>query len=98
MSEESICRLGLDELAQEGIYQVKPDEEVNSAILELAHVLEVEQTNLTMSQQSWRGQIGTHIGFECKQAKLDFQLDVNVDKKAFKRGREAAKWAAKLSL
>ncbi len=98
VSEESICRLGLDELAQEGIYQVKPDKEVNSAVLELVQVQEVKQTDLTTSQQSWGEQIATRIGLECELAKLDFQLDTSVDKKAFKRGREAAKWAAKPSL
>ncbi len=50
VSEESICRLGLDKLVQQGIYQVKPDEEINSAILELAQVLDVKQADLTTSQ------------------------------------------------
>ncbi len=51
--EESICRIGLSELAEEEIYQVKPGEEVSSAVLELAHMLEVEQLHLNICQQSW---------------------------------------------
>ncbi len=58
VTEESICRIGLNELAEEGIYQVKTDEEVSSAVLELAHVLEVEQPHLNACEQSWREQIG----------------------------------------
>ncbi len=53
VTEESICRIGLNELAEEEIYQVKPDEEVIGAVLELAQVLEVEQPHLNMMQQGW---------------------------------------------
>ncbi len=91
MSKESICRIGLDELAEEGICQVKPGEETSSAILELAQVLDAEQPDLNRCQQSWRELISTRIAHECEDAKLDFQLDKKVDKKVFKRGREAAK-------
>ncbi len=84
VTEESICRIGLNELAEEGIYQVKPGEEVSSAVLELAQVLEVEQPHLNTCQQGWRESIGTPIAHKCENAKHDFQLDKHVDKKMFK--------------
>ncbi len=77
---------------------MKPGEEISSAILELAHLLEVEQPDLNTCQQSWWESISTQIAHKCEDAKLDFQLDKRVDKKTFKRGRESAKWAAKLML
>ncbi len=86
MTEESICRIGLNELAEEEIYQVKPGEEVSSAVLELAHVLEVEQPHLNAMQQGWLEMIGTRVAHKCEDVKLDFQLDKKVDKKTFKRG------------
>ncbi len=58
--EELICRIGLNELAEEEIYQVKSGEELSSAVLELAHVLEVEQPHLNTMQQGWQEQIGTY--------------------------------------
>ncbi len=65
---------------------MKPDEEVNGAILELElkQVLETEQTDLTTSQQDLREQISTCISVECGQAKFDFPLDLGMDKKAYK--------------
>ncbi len=98
VTEESSCRIGLSELAEEEIYKVKPGEAIDSAILELAKVLDEEQPHLNMMQQGWREQIGIRIAHKCEDAKLDFQLDKKVDKKTFKRGREAANWAAKLTL
>ncbi len=65
---------------------MKPGKEIRSAILELAQVLDIEQLHLNMMQQCWRESIGTQIAHECKDAKLDFQLDKKVDKKTFKRG------------
>ncbi len=97
-SEEAICRVGLSELSHEGIYEIRPGELIDSAVLELAKVLDLEQPRLDVQQQSWQEQIGTKIAQECENAKLDFQMDERVDKKTYKRGREAAKWAAKLTL
>ncbi len=54
VTKESICRIGLNELAEEGIYQVKPGEAIDSVILELAQELDMEQPHLNMRQQGWR--------------------------------------------
>ncbi len=86
VTEESICRIGLNELAEEEIYQVKPGEAIDSSVLELAKVLDIKQPHLNMMQQGWRESIGTRITHDCEDAKLDFQLDKKVDKKSFKRG------------
>ncbi len=97
-SEEAICRVGLSELAREGIYEINVGKEIQSAVLELNEVFGLEQPCLSADQQSWWEQIGTKISQECDNAKLDFQMDEQVDKKMYKRGCEAAKWAAKLML
>ncbi len=99
-SEEAICRVGLSELSQEGIYEIRRGELIDSAsaVLELAKELDLEQPRLDVQQHGWQEQINTKIAQECKNAKLDFQMDKRVDKKMNKRGCEAAKWAAKLTL
>ncbi len=83
--EEAICRVGLSKLAHEGIYEIKAGEEIQSAVLELAQVLDLEQPRLSADQQSWQEQIGTRISQECDNAKLDFQTDERVDKKSTRR-------------
>ncbi len=54
--------------------------------------------SLTSEQESSMEQICTRIWQECEEALLDFRPDEQVDKKPFKRGRLAAKVAAKLNL
>ncbi len=54
--------------------------------------------NLTNEQESAREQICARLWQECDMAEGDFRMDEQIDKKTFKRGRMAAKVAAKFSL
>ncbi len=64
VTEEAICRLGLSELAEEKIYKKQTGEAIDSAILELARVLDEELPHINMMQQGWREQISTRIAQE----------------------------------
>ncbi len=97
-SNESTARDGLTELANEGIYEININEVVESAALELQRVHTRHIPTLTSEQESTCEQICTRIWRICEDALLDFTLDIEIDKKTFKRGRIAAKFAAKFNL
>ncbi len=88
----------LNELANEGIYEVNTHRPIESAVIELQIVHEMHWTDLTSEQESVREQICARIWQECEEALADFSLDEQIDKKPFKRGHMAAKVAAKLNL
>ncbi len=96
--EEALGRVGLSELAREGIYNINIHKEIQSALLEVNRVLGMHIPDLTAEQESAQEQIGVRIGQACNNARFDFQIDKRIDKKTYKQGRLAAKWAAKLML
>ncbi len=91
-------QVGLNELAHEGIYEVNNRRSIESAIHELRRVHDVHLPNLTNEQESAREQICARIWQDCDMAEADFRMDEHIDKKTFKRGRMAARVAAKFSL
>ncbi len=97
-SNESTARDGLTELANEGVYEIDINKPVGSAILELQKVHALNIPNLTTMQESIREQICVRIWQVCEDALLDFTLDEHVDRKTFKRGQIAVKFAAKFNL
>ncbi len=84
VSNEWIARAGLNELANEGIYEVNTRCSIESAVLELRDVHEVHLPDLTSEQESTREQICVRIWQECEEALADFELDEQIDKKPFK--------------
>ncbi len=74
-SEEAIGRMGLSELASEGIYEININKALQSALIEVNQVLGMDIPDLTTEQESTREQIGVRIGQVCDDAKFDFQID-----------------------
>ncbi len=87
-----------ERVGNEGIYKVNTHRLIESAVLELQIVHEKHMPDLTSEQESNREQICARTWQECEEALADFSLDEQIDKKPFKRGRMAAKVAAKLNL
>ncbi len=98
LSDEWTGRMGLNELADEGIYEVDVSKLVESSIIEVDRAHKMHNPNFTSEQESLRNDICTRLGQECDDNKCYFQIDSRIDKKTFKRGRQAAKIAAKFHL
>ncbi len=97
LSNEWTARLGLNELANEGIYEIDTGRSIESAVSELRDIHDRHLPNLTNQQETTREQICARLWQVCDEAASDFSLDEQIDKKTFKRGHMAAKVAAKFS-
>ncbi len=91
-SNESTARDGLNELANEGVYEIDINKPVESAILELQRVHALNIPNLTTMQESIREEICIRLWQVCEDALLDFTLDEHIDRKTLKRGWIAARF------
>ncbi len=97
-SNESTARDGLTEVATEGVYEIDVNNQVESAVIELRRVHTLNIPNLATVQESIREQTCVRIWQACEDALFNFTLDEHVDRKMFKRGWMAAKFAAKFNL
>ncbi len=75
MSNEATARFGLNELADEGIYEVNINRSLDSAVLELQQVHTMNILSLTTKQESIWEQICVRLWQTCEDALLDFSID-----------------------